>query len=42
MIRALLMEAHDFMEHNGVGRTYALLKKYYYWKGLKTSVMKHV
>ena len=42
MIGTVLMEAHDFMGHNGVGRIYALLKKYYYCKGLKSSVTKHI
>ena len=35
MTPALLIEVHDKMGHNGVGHTYALLKRYYYWKVLK-------
>ena len=42
MIGTVLMEAHDFMGHNGVDQTYALLKKYYYWKGLRSSIAKHI
>ena len=42
MIQALLIEAHDKMGHNGAGHTYALLKQYYYWKGIKVLVDKHV
>ena len=42
MTHALLSEAHDKMGHNGAGHTYTLLKQYYYWKGIKTSVDKHV
>ena len=42
MTHALLIEAHDKMGHNGAGHTYALLKRYYYWKGIKTSINKHV
>ena len=42
MAPALLIEAHDKMGHNGAGHTYALLKRYHYWKGIKTSVDKHV
>ena len=42
MIGRVLMEAHAFMGHNRVGWMYALLKKYYYWKGLKSSVAKHI
>ena len=28
--------------HNGTHRTYMLLKRLYYWKGLKPSVAKHI
>ena len=42
MTPTLLIEAHNKMGHNGVGCTYALLKRYYYWKGIKTSMDKHV
>ena len=42
MTPALLVEAHDKMGHNGAGHTYALLKRYYYLKGIKTSMDKHV
>ena len=34
--------AHDDLGHNGTHRTYMLLKRLYYWKGLKPSVTKHV
>ena len=34
--------AHDEMGHNGTHRTYTLLKRLYYWKGLKPSVEKHI
>ena len=34
--------AHEGLGHNGSPRTYALLKRYYYWKGLKPMVRKHV
>ena len=34
--------AHDNLEHNGTHRTYMLLKRLYYWKGLKPSVTKHI
>ena len=32
---AALQLAHEGLGHNGSPRTYALLKRYYYWKGLK-------
>ena len=34
--------AHDELGHNGTHRTYILLKRLYYWKGLKLSVEKHI
>ena len=42
MTPTLLIKAHDKMGHNGVGCMYALLKRYYYWKGIKISVDKHM
>ena len=35
---AALQLAHEGLGHNGSPRTYALLKRYYYWKGLKPMV----
>ena len=37
-----LQLAHEGLGHNGNPRTYALLKRYYYWKGLKPMVRRHV
>ena len=34
--------AHEGMGQNGVPRTYALLRRLYYWKGLKPMVKSHV
>ena len=39
---AALQLAHEGLGHNRSPRTYALLKRYYYWKGLKPMVRKHV
>ena len=39
---AALQLTHEGLGHNGSPRTYAPLKKYYYWKGLKPMVRKHV
>ena len=33
---------HDELGHNGTHRTYTLLKRLYYWKGLKLRVEKHI
>ena len=38
----ILRMAHDNLGHNGTHRTYMLLKRLYYWKGLKLSVAKHI
>ena len=42
LIAQLLKMAHDNLGHNGTHRTYMLLKRLYYWKGLKPSVAKHI
>ena len=38
----MLQMAHDELGHNGTHQTYILLKRLYYWKGLKPSVEKHI
>ena len=38
----ILRMVHDNLGHNGTHRTYTLLKRLYYWKGLKLSVAKHI
>ena len=38
----ILQMVHDNLGHNGTHRTYTLLKRLYYWKGLKLSVAKHI
>ena len=42
IIAQVLKMAHDDLGHNGTHRTYMLLKRLYYWKGLKPSVVRHV
>ena len=42
LIAQILKMAHDNLGHNGTHRTYMLLKRLYYWKGLKPSVAKHI
>ena len=39
---ALLRLAHDELGHNGSARTYMLLRRFYYWKGLKPYIYRHV
>ena len=38
----VLQMAHNNLGHNGTHRTYILLKRLYYWKGLKPGVVKHI
>ena len=38
----VLWMAHDNLGQNGTHRTYTLLKRLYYWQGLKPSVVKHI
>ena len=34
--------AHNKLGHNGISRTYAMLKQLYYWRGMKASITIHV
>ena len=38
----ILRMAYDELGHNGTHRTNTILKRLYYWKGLKPSVEKHI
>ena len=38
----VLRMAHDELGHSGTHRTYTILKRLYYWKGLKPSIEKHI
>ena len=42
LIAQVLKMAHNDLGHNGTHRTYMLLKRLYYWKGLKPSIVKHI
>ena len=42
LLTQILKMAHDDLGHNGTHRMYMLLKRLYYWKGLKPSVTKHI
>ena len=41
LIGQILNLAHEDLGHNSTNRTYTMLKRLYYWKGLKLSVEKH-
>ena len=38
----VLKLAHDDLGHNRSARTYMILRRNYYWKGLRPDVIKHV
>ena len=42
LIGHILELSHNKLGHNGINRTYAMLKRLYYWKGMKTSIIKHI
>ena len=42
LIGHVLVLAHNKLSHNGISRTYAMLKRLYYWKGMKTSITKYI
>ena len=42
LIGQILRMAYDELGHNGTHRTYTMLKRLYYWKGLKPSVEKYI
>ena len=42
LIGHLLELSHNKLGHNGIKRTYAMLERFYYWKGMKVSITKHI
>ena len=42
LIPQVLYAAHDLLGHNGIGRTYATIRRLYYWKGMKATITKHI
>ena len=38
----VLKLAHDDLGHNGSARTYMILRRNYYWKGLRPDIIRHV
>ena len=42
LIGQVLKVSHDLLGHNGIGRTYAAVKKLYYWKGMKPIITKYI
>ena len=42
LIGHVLELSHNKLGHNDISRTYAMLKRLYYWKGMKASITKHI
>ena len=42
LIGHVLSLAHDHLGHNGISRTYALVRRLYFWKGMKLSITKYI
>ena len=42
MAIVLLKLAHDELGHNGSARTYIILRRNYYWRGLRPDVTRYV
>ena len=42
LIGHILELSHNKLGHNGMSRTYAMLKRLYYWKGMKASITKQI
>ena len=41
LVLQVLHAAHDNLGHNGFARTYAALKRVFYWKGMKENIRDH-
>ena len=42
LIGHMLSLAHDHLGHNGISRTYAMVRRLYFWKGMKSSITKYI
>ena len=42
LIGHILELSHNKLGHNGINRTYTMLKRLYHWKGMKASITKHI
>ena len=41
LIGHVLSLAHDHLGHNGISHTYAMVRRLYFWKGMKSSITKY-
>ena len=42
LIQTVLKEMHDHFGHFGIGKTYSLIKRYYYWPKMIKHIQMHV
>ena len=42
LIKIVLQEMHDHFGHFGIGKTYSLIKRYYYWPKMIKHIQTHV
>ena len=42
LIKTVLQEMHDYFGHFGIGKTYSLIKRYYYWPKMIKHIQAHV
>ena len=42
LIETVLQEIHDHFGHFGIGKTYSLVKRYYYWRKMIEHIQAHV
>ena len=42
LIGHVLSLVHDHLGHNGISRTYAMVRRLYFWKGMKLSITKYI
>ena len=42
LIKTILQEMHEHFGHFGIGKTYSLIKRYYYWPKMIKHIHAHV
>ena len=42
LVQTVLKEMHDHFGHFGIGKTYSLIKRYYYWPKMIKHIQRHV
>ena len=42
LIKTILQEMHDYFSHFGIGKTYSLIKRFYYWPKMIKHIQGHV